>query len=98
MIGGNKPSEGMMASEREIGRVFLTDGEPTERECVESAEIGKGRHWGVLRVEWNGVTHTRGNNVRDRGGRFERTAIIWVRKGKGTVRHAPYGSRYAQSI
>ena len=40
-----------------------TDGEPTVRECVESEESQKGRHWGVLHTEWNTATRARGHNI-----------------------------------
>ena len=68
-IGGKKLSKGAKASEKEIGGGVHTDGDPTARGCVDSAEICKGRRWGVLPTEWNGATRARVRNAQDRGGR-----------------------------
>ena len=49
------------------------DGYPTARECGESKENWRGRHWGVLRAGWNGVARARGHNTQDKGSRNGKT-------------------------
>ena len=60
------------------------DGGATVRECVESADIQKGWHWGMIRADWNGATRARGHNSQDTGSRCVRTTSGRVQKGTGT--------------